>query len=460
MKFFECNLEESGYWILNSIVRNRYMNTVKIIKMRHEKLNEALEVCECIRPIQAEAFSEYAADIFSKNPEYFDKLDATELASAIATLYDGRVLEKRVDWAGCRSLFDTRFASRKDWELLRIIGIGGSETATVQGVNHFECPKGLFHKKIGTPMKDYGGAVLDRGHIIEPSIYDWVTDVLGYVKVPEYRMMQSIEFPNCTANFDGIMRKPGTDEYYLFEAKTTGMTNHAEWAGSLFPANYRCQIDHYAGVLGDDRIKERIICCFFFDNEFAERAISGDHDCWFGGAVYDRVYRRVERNPEEERRILEDAQAFWDNYIEFGIEPANTLLDTDLTATMKIRAAAEIDTKKVVTVDLAANKELEKALRKYLQAEEERKEAYSAQSKATKLRDAYSSMLIDALGDAENGIFISGDRKYNITFKSTRKPTMKYDAGKIESLVGSDKIGLCGTLTPCNPSLKVVAVNE
>lgn len=463
-EFFEVNLDPTGYWIQDPVLCNRYCAMVVKTRERHEKLTQAFTIARTLashyRITQEEAFSEFAADIYAKNQDHFDSMTANELAIAVAAIYDGRILEERPDWVGCRPLFDIRFVANKDWELLRIVGIGGSETSTVQGENPYDCQWGLYHKKVGTPMEDEIGAVLDRGHKIEPDIYDWIAELRGCVKVPEYRMMQSIEFPNCTGNFDGIMRKIGTSDYYLFEAKTTSAQNHAKWAGTAFPSNYRCQIQHYCGVLNDPRIKGTVIACFFFVNEFEEDAVTGNKKYWFGGAVSDKTYRLVPRDPEAEQRILSDAQEFWNTYIDFGVEPEGSHLPSEMSAVTKMRAATDIDKDTVIKIDVSENASLKASVNAYMKAEADKKAAEKLVKAAQAVMDANAPEIVKALGTAENAELVGGKKNVKVTYKSLRGPTIKWNADKLNAILGEEQASLCRTLTTCKPTLKVVVNGE
>lgn len=460
--FFAVNLERRGYWIKNPDVKERYEAMVETVYDRHQKLTEAFEIATSVPsryPMeQEEAFSEYAAELFKRNPEYFDELTAKEIAAAVVSNYDGRILEERIDWVGARPLYDTRFVKTKDWELLRNVGIGGSETPTVQGVNPYECERGLHHRKIGTPMADELGAALDRGHKIEPDIYDWICELKGFIKVPEFRMMQSLEFPNCTGNFDGIMRKMGTEDYWLFEAKTASANHHSDWAGKRIPQNYLCQVNHYCGVLADDRIKGKIICCFFFVNEFEEDAVTGNKKYWFGGAVIDKIYREIPRDIEAERKILEDAQNFWENYIDFGIEPENSFSPAEMKLVEKVRAAAEISSD-VFEIDLSDkdNATLRDAVNAYKKADDAYKAASAEANKAKKLRDAYAPEIIKALDNHDRASLIGGKKPVKVSYIS-QKSTRSADWVKLSTYY-ADAYEACVTSKPNKPSLSVEVID-
>lgn len=459
--FFSCNLKEDAPWVTNPDVRERYAETVKTVKARHEKLADAFALCEtgllpCVSFLldQEEAFSELAAEIFKRNDKFFDMMTAEELATAACSIYDGRICEERVDWAGCRPLYDTRFVTTKDWELLRIVGIGGSESAIIQGCNSHECQRSLYHKKIGTPMTDEVGAVLERGHIVEPVIYNWLRELKGFTAVPEFRMMQSIDYPNCTGNFDGIMRKNGTADYYLFEAKTANAENHLLWAGNRIPANYLTQTTHYCGVIGDPRLKGAFIACFFFVNQFEEDAVTGDKVYWFGGAPNDKTYREIQRDEEAERKVLEEAQDFWDSFIELGEEPSYSYSSAEQTLVDKIRNAAPLKNDTII-IDLAdaANKDLIEVLNAYYEADKKVKAATAEANAATKIRDAYAPEIIKALGDHTDAKFVGGKAQVFASYKSSQS-RRSCDYGKLEAF-SPEAYAICVSKKPTKPSLKV-----
>ena len=283
--FFAVNLPEKGDWLLNNAIRTKYEATVKAVKARHKKLEESYSLSRKVTfatydtssdEWTEEVFSAYAAEIFRQDCAHFDELSPQQIAVSCAINWNGGPMPARPDWDGCRPLYDTRFVTTAEWELLRNIGIGGSESSVVQGTNEYCTLRGLYLRKKGVPVNEgEKSSALERGHIIEPRIYDWFCTLKGYERVPEFRMMQAWNGDNpddpcrfVTANFDGIWHDPKTDDYGLFEAKTAAASHHADWAGDRIPMSYMSQVYQYLGILGDRRIKCAYINAFFFVNEF------------------------------------------------------------------------------------------------------------------------------------------------------------------------------------------------
>ena len=244
-------------------------------------------------------------------------MNPSELASIIDQLYDGTDAEEREEWPNSEVVFDTAFVTTKDWEALRHIGIGGSDSSVLMGLNPYQTEEGLWYEKLGYPEHIYDGdknAIFARGHFIEPVVIRTFANLVGAHVVPETRMFSSKKHPVATANIDGILRMPN-GKLAIFEAKTAVVEKKGEWMGKKIPPNYVTQCHQYMAVLDDPRIE----CAYIGMIPVADVTLDGTY---IGSAYNDDFYHhRIERDEIYEKEILESESEFWEAYIENGIKP-------------------------------------------------------------------------------------------------------------------------------------------
>lgn len=330
MSYYECNLPAQSDLTAfapytdneETHVRSRLAAMCQRMHERTDKLNEALDRCG----IQPKTFSEIARMIFQNNPE-FDDMTAERLAGAVAAIYDARAYDlsvesapDRIEWPNATVLFDRDFATTAEWELLRRLGIGGSEAAVVKDISPYKSPRELQVEKRGIPERspDRGNpAVFARGHFVEGQVIDTFCRLNNATRIPESRMFASKTHPHCTANPDAIVRMEN-GELCIFEAKTTVQENRKAWVNDQIPPHYIPQILQYGGVLNDDRITGVWIGCLF--------TVDYTKDGDYLGSTYDGsdfLCHFQERLKDMETDLMDMEEDYWRRYIA-GNETPNT----------------------------------------------------------------------------------------------------------------------------------------
>lgn len=298
--------------------KKEYMTTIlKTVAARMDKLEQA----RMISGLDGETFSEYIKPLFDKWPERIDTMTANQIGILADELHTpGYQAPQRLEWPNCDVVVDAAFTTTKEWEAVRHLGIGGSDSSVVVGVaGAYRSRYDLYHDKRWTPVhqKDSGKqAIFDRGHILEPQVIKTFCNMVGAEVVPETRMFRSKKYPHALADVDAIIHFPGQDYYYIFEAKSAIAQKASSWYNDSIPANYLTQITHYPAVLNDDRIKGVYISCLFTQDYVI-------HDQYVGSNtnVGDFVSRYAERNADEEENILQIAEEFFQNHILCDAEP-------------------------------------------------------------------------------------------------------------------------------------------
>lgn len=318
--YFECNLPEKAPEYLNIDLAEPFEKACASVRARTETLNAALALSK----LKPQTFQVLASALFKSeeatygNVKHFDAMTPKEIARYTKSVYCGiDTEEERLDWPNAEVLFDTAFATVKEWEMLRHLGIGGSDSATIQGVSHWKCERHLYHDKIGTPMKNEAKAVFARGHFLEDTVISTFCKHTGATRIRDTRMFRSVKYPHCIADIDAILRMPD-DSIYLFEAKTTITENRAAWANNNVPSYYLWQTRHYPAVLDDERVKGTFIGCLFtVDYQLGDTYIGSQ----FSPEGKGFVSRLVERDTDMEDLLLSRDEEWWDEHITMSVEP-------------------------------------------------------------------------------------------------------------------------------------------
>lgn len=326
--YFEYNFPMTAPDYFSEPLKDTYEKVARRVADRMDMLADALDACQedATRPMTAEQFAATAKKVFDMSPDQFDSLGWEKVAATVNTLFDGTPVESRLVFPNAITLVDAAFITVKEWETFRHLGIGGSDSAVVQGTSVYNTERHLYHDKCGTPKKipDAEKSIYERGHTLEPKVIQAFAKAKGVKKLwNETRMFQSMTCPHCIADVDAVVELDN-GELYIFEAKTTVEGNKPNWlrGGDGVPSYYVTQCRHYPAVLADDRIKGTYIGCLFVK----DYELGGE----YVGSVYDPrdfLSRLVERNPSSEGEILMADEDFFYTYIIPGVEPpANAVL--------------------------------------------------------------------------------------------------------------------------------------
>ncbi len=422
--YFECNIPTEPPSYLHSTAIQDYLEISKAVRSRMEKLNSAQALSE----LDGATFSEYAKVLFDTRFDRFEAMTDKELAIYALTVHDGSyVAQPRLEWPNAIVVIDTAFVTVKEWEMLRCIGIGGSDAAIVSNCSHYRSPYDLYHDKRHTPIKLEEAskeAIFERGHAMEGKVIETFCSLSGAKLIPETRMFMSKDYPHSTANPDAIVQFMNGD-IFVFEAKTTISENYLAWEGGRVPLNYIPQTRQYPGVLNDDRIKGTYIGCLFtYDYIVGDMYVGSDTNV---GKFLARV---IERDRDTEISQMEANEKFFEEYIEAGIEPpfvGNP--GKDIASLRRIQGPADkaLD---VVPLDMSTFRDVAE---EYLKLAEKKK-MFSDQEKAVEDRMRQLSIpLIDALGQAVEGRIQINETQYYEVKHSPRAQT-KVDYARLEAV--------------------------
>lgn len=151
-----------------------------------------------------------------------------------------------------RRILDKRNMTEEDWQEYRRNqkGIGGSEVATILGLNPYKSAFTLWLEKTGQiEPQGVNNEYVEWGNILEPVIRTKFAEETGF-EVYEYPyVIQHDEHDFMVANIDGIVVDPAFNgEKGVLEIKTANERMKDSWAEGP-PNHYMLQIQHYLATL-------------------------------------------------------------------------------------------------------------------------------------------------------------------------------------------------------------------
>lgn len=186
------------------------------------------------------------------------------------------------------------------WVEARKNGIGGSDVASIMGLNKYSSPLNVWLVKTGREESPdlSGKEAVEWGNRLEDVVADKFADEHPELKV--YRRnatLVSLERPWAFANLDRCVtdRSGGVG---ILEVKTVGSRRAGDWDDGV-PIYYLTQVLHYMSVT---------------DYGYAWVAVL------IGGQEYREYF--VERDEDDIKAINEHVDAFWHGFVETDIAPA------------------------------------------------------------------------------------------------------------------------------------------
>ncbi len=142
----------------------------------------------------------------------------------------------------------TAAMTHEQWVQSRRNGIGGSDAATVLGLNPYSSPYALWAVKTGMmePEDISGKECVRLGTYLEEYVAKRFTEETGKKVRRENYILKNTDYPFAHANVDRLL----VGEKAGLECKTTSELNMRRFRGGEYPANYYCQCMHYMAITG------------------------------------------------------------------------------------------------------------------------------------------------------------------------------------------------------------------
>ncbi len=402
--YFAYNLPQGMPSYIEETHRSAFNQMLDGIRKRMELLETALE----LSGLSGEVFSLALSRVF--NPEddtpALDHMEPDDIASLAMMLGYGITAEPRIEWPNAVTVVDTAFVTRKEWETLRRLGIGGSDAAVILGISPYRSMQALYHDKRGTifavqekpdPGKEY---IFAYGHRMEDLVIEQFCRQAGCERIRETRMFRHKDYPFITANIDAIVRFPD-GRLAVFEAKTTTSFNRDAWADHTCPPHYVPQCRQYMAVLNDPRIQQAYIGCIY------------------GNLPSDFMSGTLTREQQAEQEQIEEEAFFWNTYVEAHNEPPKSgNAAKDMEIVQKKIGYADISTKSK-TVSLST--ELTASLNRYMDIHEQRQQAEKLVKSLKEQESACMLPVIEALGKNIKGEVRTDGKVFTITNSPIRR---------------------------------------
>lgn len=275
--------------------------------------------------------------------------------------------------------------AEEDWRELRKTGLGGSDAATICGINPYSSPYQLWAERMGLVEGFDGNEATDWGHALETPVADMFAKAEGVTVYQWQVMLHSTKYPWMNANLDGLIGDPHDEGVVLphplvdppphaaaiLEVKTSGIASPGkpyEWfTGDGIPDGYQLQGQWYMGVSG---IHKTVYAALVAGHGLQVRELDFDE-----GLFND---------------LAEIGRNFWENHILAGIPPEVDGKD------------ATEEALKEVFPRHTPNKAFEGG-EKLRQLWESYEVAKAAEKLAIEERKALRSTIVSMLGDAEYG---------------------------------------------------------
>lgn len=188
----------------------------------------------------------------------------------------------------------------KQWVEARKNGVGGSDVASIMGLNKYSSPLNVWLVKTGreeSPDLSDNQAV-EWGNRLEDVVADKFADEHPELQVRRRNAtMVSIKRPWAFANIDRWVTD-GKGNVGILEVKTVGMRRAADWDSGV-PLYYLTQVMHYMSVTG---------------YQYAWVAVL------IGGQEFREYY--IERDEQDIQAINDAVDTFWRDFVETDTAPA------------------------------------------------------------------------------------------------------------------------------------------
>lgn len=177
--------------------------------------------------------------------------------------------------------------SEEEWREARRQSVGGSDAATVLGLNSYASPYSLWAEKTGAviPEDISQKEAVRLGHVLEPYVAQRFTEITRKKVRRENYILKNSDYPWAHANVDRLV----IGEKAGLECKTTSALNLSKFKNGEYPANYYCQCMHYLAVTGLER--------------------------WYLAVLIGNQEVRlfvIERDEEEITALMDAEQRFWE----------------------------------------------------------------------------------------------------------------------------------------------------
>lgn len=201
-------------------------------------------------------------------------------------------------------------ANKEEWKALRSKYIGGSDAASVVGLNPFSSPYALWAEKTGKTAPFEGNLATDVGTYLEEFIAKRFEQVSGKKVRRANQSFLNDKYPWAIANIDRDI----VGEDSGLECKSTSALNTRRFKDGEFPTNYYCQVVHYLAMTEKTRW---YLAVLIGNSDFLIYQLTRIEDDivpeWCESSVYV--------SDGEIEALMGAEESFWENNVKKNIPP-------------------------------------------------------------------------------------------------------------------------------------------
>lgn len=354
-----------------------------------------IELLKALKPITVET-----------QEEIWERLTADAEAAGLDLNYAPETVE---GWE------DISLHATEEWVEERKHGIGGSDAGVVMGVNHYKSLTHLAMEKLGTmtaePVDADKQFIFDYGHVMEDALGNYFARVTGFDVFKDNAMYQHPYYPWMRADCDSFCYDNEGLKCGL-EFKTSMTDNAKQWKsgifgqGALLPnPSYVYQIRHYMAVMN----LSRWYLVIGFDNQAQRIQII-----------------RIDRDINEEIRLINAEYEFWNNYVVTGTVPEFEYVSDSDFKDIKNSIVPEISSEKMEKLEFGAA--WEDKVMEFLDLQEEVAELKAKYEKRKAELEEMKLPFIEELAGNPEGFFpLDEDAEVRVTYKSSERKGVDTD---------------------------------
>ena len=270
---------------------------------------------------------------------------------------------------------------REEWLEYRRKSIGGSDAASILGLNPYSSPYSVWADKLGLLPEKEDSEAMRLGRDLEDYVAKRFTEATGKKVRRENHILINPDYPFAHANVDRVI----IGEDAGLECKTTSTLNLKRFKNGEFPETYYVQCVHYMLTCGFDKM---YLAVLVLGREF--------------------MHFTIERDEDEIAALIEAERSFYENHI---LTESPPIIDGSASTTDTIGALYS-EGREGDAVNLMA---YDRDMALYLTINAQIKEL-------EKSRDEAANRIKAFLGESEYG----ASDKYNVSWSNGERRSFDY----------------------------------
>lgn len=308
-------------------------------------------------------------------------------------------------------LVDITTLTNEQWLQWRLMGLGGSDVASALGLSPYKTARDLYHNKIGIDpvIGDEDKSItFEIGHLLEDVVAKIFAKKTGFTVYEDHWMYQHPLFPFMIADVDRFIDLPGGKRGIL-ECKTAHPDMRFAWANGAVPRHYEMQVKHYMSVMNID---VAYIACLFSNRED------------------DFVWRKIERDLDEEESTIQQLGHFWHEFVEKRVEPPMIEKPDQVLESLR-RFYGPADTSASVVI---LDRKFIPALQQIQELKEQKQQADAlVRNLDSQIKTLYVP-IVDLMGSASEAVCKDGKATFQIKYEPKyRTAVPKNNLSKLEA---------------------------